>query len=73
MVEDNFPLKRVCEEQIERQMKVIPKRGKSDKNARSTVREKAITQLVVKLESIFTSPDLIYVHQEDEAFRNPNK
>lgn len=54
-------------------MKVIPKRVKSDKNARSTVREKAITQLVVKLESIFTSPDLIYVQQEDEPFRNPNK
>lgn len=34
--------------------------------------DKCITQLVVKLESIFTSPDMLYLQQEDEAQKNPN-
>lgn len=34
--------------------------------------DKCITQLVVKLESIFTSPDMLYLQQEDEARKNPN-
>jgi len=34
--------------------------------------DKCITQLVVKLESIFTSPDMIYLQQEDDAMKNPN-
>lgn len=32
--------------------------------------DKCITMLVVKLESIFTSPDLIYFQQEDDAWFN---
>lgn len=32
--------------------------------------DKCITQLVVKLKSIFTSPDLIYLEQEDDALRD---
>ena len=34
--------------------------------------DKIITLLVVKLESVFTSPDINYINQEDEANVNPN-
>lgn len=34
-------------------------------------KEKCITQLVVKLESIFTTPDILYLQQEDDAVKNP--
>ena len=27
---------------------------------------------MVKLESIFTSPDMLYLQQEDESWKNPN-
>ena len=35
--------------------------------------DKCITQLVVKLDSIFTGPELIYIQQEDEANVNPQE
>lgn len=35
--------------------------------------EKCITQLVVKLESVFTTPDKIYMKQEDDCIADPSK
>ena len=36
-------------------------------------RDKCVTALVVKLESIFTSPDMIYLQQEDDCHVNPQE
>ena len=33
--------------------------------------DKCITQLVSKLDSIFTGPDMIYMQQEDQAHVDP--
>ena len=35
--------------------------------------DKCITQLVSKLDSIFTGPDKIYMQQEDQAHFDPAK
>jgi len=34
---------------------------------------KSVAQLVVKLESIFTTPDKIFLQQEDDPTVNPNQ
>ena len=75
LVKRNTTLKEIKKQFMEMKRATIPRTWKPARRKAYEQREsdKCITSLVVKLESIFTSPDMIYMQQEDPAWQNPKK
>ena len=73
LVHKNQVFKQICESHVAQKKKELSKRLEPNQFRLYKKREedKCITQLVVKLISIFTAPDLDFLRQEDEVCHNP--
>ena len=72
LADTNIVLKTIKDTHLELKRKSFPRNFTVQRIRLQEQKEadKCITLLVVKLESIFTSPDVIYLQQEDESKLN---
>ena len=75
LVERNKVLSQLKSAYIESKMKGLSPNVPQNRRKLLKLKEndRCITQLVSKLDSIFTGPDMIYLQQEDQAHVDPAK